>query len=194
MRGSGDRTRDRILEAAYGLFYRHGFGRVSMDAIAARAGLAKRTLYQHFDSKDALAAAVLDHQQERALRLIQRWTHDAPTTPVELIAGIFEGIGRWAATPRWLGSGYTRITMELADLPGHPARLAARRHKRMVEAWIGTELARMGVPEAEARAREAVLLMEGCLSLILIHGDPGYAKVAGDAARRLLGEPDAGRP
>jgi AcrR family transcriptional regulator len=193
MRGSGERTKARILEAAYGLFYRHGFGRVSMDAIAGAAGLTKRTLYQHFGSKDALAAATLDRQQERALRLIRAWTRRPPATPEELVAAVFDGIGRWAATPRWLGSGYTRITMELAALPGHPARLAARRHKRAVEAWIGGELARMGVAEAGERAREVALLMEGCLSLILIHGDPGYAAAAGRAARRLVAGRGGGR-
>ena len=45
----GGGTRDeRTLEAAYGLFWRQGFLRVSMDEIAARAGLTKRALYQHF--------------------------------------------------------------------------------------------------------------------------------------------------
>ena len=44
----------------------------------------------------------------------------------------------------------------------------------------------MGIADAEDRAREAVLLMEGCLSLILIHGDASYATAAGEAARHLV--------
>jgi hypothetical protein len=50
----------------------------------------------------------------------------------------------------------------------------------------------MGVAEAGERAREVALLMEGCLSLILIHGDPGYAAAAGRAARRLVAGAGAG--
>ena len=46
-------TRLKIVGGAYELFYKHGFARVSMDAIAASAGVTKRTLYAHYDSKDA---------------------------------------------------------------------------------------------------------------------------------------------
>jgi len=52
-------TRKRMLEAAYELFYRHGYARVSVDQIGDRAGVTKRTLYDHFRSKDELLAAVL---------------------------------------------------------------------------------------------------------------------------------------
>ncbi|TMJ24875.1 MAG: helix-turn-helix transcriptional regulator, partial [Alphaproteobacteria bacterium] len=49
---SGEPTRRRILDAAYKLFRRKGFTRVSMDDIAAATGVTKRTLYHHFTSKD----------------------------------------------------------------------------------------------------------------------------------------------
>ena len=47
-------TRERILQAAYELFYAKGFARVGVDAVAEKAGLTKRTLYYHFKSKDDL--------------------------------------------------------------------------------------------------------------------------------------------
>ena len=43
MKRSKAQTRDRILDAAYGLFWRQGFLRVSLDEIAARAGITKRS-------------------------------------------------------------------------------------------------------------------------------------------------------
>ncbi|MGC1701474.1 MAG: helix-turn-helix domain-containing protein, partial [Pseudolabrys sp.] len=46
MKRSRHQTRLRILDAAFGLFWRQGFLRVSMDEIAARAGITKRALYQ----------------------------------------------------------------------------------------------------------------------------------------------------
>jgi hypothetical protein len=77
--------------------------------------------------------------------------------------------------------------MELADMPGHPARRMAAGHKRAVEDWLGAELARLAVPEPARRACEVMLLLEGCTSLILIHGDRNYAVQAGYAARALVG-------
>jgi TetR/AcrR family transcriptional regulator, mexJK operon transcriptional repressor len=46
--------RAAIFEAAKRLFPRHGFDGVSMDAIAAEAGVSKLTVYSHFKDKDAL--------------------------------------------------------------------------------------------------------------------------------------------
>ena len=182
---SGAKTRNRILTKAYGLFYKEGFARVSMDAIAEATGVTKRTLYYHFDSKDALVAAVLDHQHLHALARIQGWSKKTAQTPSELLAALFENLEQWASKPRWLGSGFTRLTMELADLPGHPARYAAQQHKSAVENWLSGELRTLGARHPEELARHVMLLIEGCLSLILIHGDTSYATAAARAAIRL---------
>ena len=61
MRRSAAQTRLHILDAAYGLFWRQGFLRATMDEIAVCASITKRALYQHFQSKDALMAATLAH-------------------------------------------------------------------------------------------------------------------------------------
>jgi AcrR family transcriptional regulator len=191
MARSGAATKERILEVAYGLLYREGFARVSMDAVAAAAGVTKRTLYQHFDSKDALVGAVLERQNERALALIRAWGDADAESGAAVVTAVFAGLERWASRPRWLGSGYTRLSMELADLPGHPARVVARRHKQSVEAWLADELARVGVERPEQAAKQVAMLMEGCMTLMLIHGDRGYAQAAG-ALARLVVEPRGG--
>ncbi|WP_066094042.1 TetR/AcrR family transcriptional regulator [Xanthomonas massiliensis] len=46
--------RNAILEAARRLFFGQGFGGVSMDAIAAEAGVSKLTVYSHFGDKESL--------------------------------------------------------------------------------------------------------------------------------------------
>jgi AcrR family transcriptional regulator len=51
--------RHRILEAATELFLDHGYGSTSIEAVAARAGISKRTFYDRFDHKAALFAAVV---------------------------------------------------------------------------------------------------------------------------------------
>ena len=51
--------RDRILESATELFLSEGYGATSIEAVAARAGVSKRTFYARFDDKAALFAAVV---------------------------------------------------------------------------------------------------------------------------------------
>lgn len=181
-------TRRRILDAAYELFYQKGFGRVGVDDVAAAAGITKRTLYYHFPSKDDVLAAVLELHSELALARIRKYEDRYLGGAGEILDVLFAELSRWSAKPSWTGAGFTRVAMELADLPGHPARAIARRHKAAVEGWWAGLLERAGVPSATERAREVVLLMEGATALILIHGDRSYAEAAAQAAKRLVGE------
>ena len=55
----------RILDAAERLFYAQGIHAVGVEAIAAEAGMTKRTLYNRFGSKEALVEAYLRQRHER---------------------------------------------------------------------------------------------------------------------------------
>jgi AcrR family transcriptional regulator len=187
MATKSDDTRRRILDAAYELFYQKGFVRVGVDLVAAEAGVTKRTLYYHFASKDALLAAMLAVQHEAALARIRGWGGKLPRAVGPMLDRLFGDLADWAAKPRWQGAGFTRLVMELADLPGHPARAMARRHKAAIENWLAGELARRGLKHAAERARQIALLLEGSMALILIHGDRAYAETAARAAKKLVG-------
>jgi AcrR family transcriptional regulator len=156
-----------------------------MDEIAARAGITKRALYQHFKSKDALMAATLTYSSELALKRLRHF-HRPVTTSDELIESYFAQLRDWARKPKYSGAGFTRAVVELADLRGHPARAIARKHKSAVEKWFADELAAMGILSPGDRAREIMLLTEGAMALMLIHGDPGWANSAARAAKRLF--------
>jgi AcrR family transcriptional regulator len=181
-----DLTRERIIDAAYDCFWRSGFTRTSMDRISARAGLTKRSLYAHFRSKDDLLAAVLTRYHELAHERLERVGLRMPVDREGMIASFFGQLGSWASsTPRWSGSGFTRLVVELGDLPGHPARRIAREAKATTEAWLAKRLAAAKVPRPGQHARELMLLMEGAMALTLIHGNKAYVDAAAAAARRL---------
>jgi AcrR family transcriptional regulator len=156
-----------------------------MDAIAARAGITKRALYQHFRSKDALMAATLAYSSELAIQRLRQFKKPV-TTGDELIECYFAQLREWGKKPKYSGGGFTRAVIELADLRGHPARAIARKHKSAVEKWLADELASTGILSPGDRAREIMLLTEGAMALMLIHGDPGWANSAAQAAKRLL--------
>ncbi len=179
-------TRQIILDAAYRLFRRKGFVRASMDEIAAQASVTKRTLYYHFASKDILLAEVLEAQHALALAAFRSFGEGLGGSPEAIIDKLFKDLAVWSDSPRWAGSGFTRLVIELADLRGHPARLIARRHKAMLEGHLADLLASVHVTSPRERAREIWLLAEGAISLILVHGDRGYAFAAAEAARKLI--------
>jgi AcrR family transcriptional regulator len=173
--------------AAYESFWRSGFRRTSVDAVAVRAGLTKRTVYAYFRSKDDLLAAVLGHYREMAAARLKHIEAQLPLDRDAMIDSFFSQLAGWASTtPRWSGSGLTRLVVELAELPGHPARAIAKKAKAMTEAWLAERLAKARVLRPAIPAREIMLLMEGAMALMLIHGDRSYIDAAAHAAKQLI--------
>ncbi len=188
MRRNKAHTRQKIVEAAFQLFYRQGYARVSVDGIAARANITKRTLYAHFRSKDDLLTAVLVRDSELQMEHLRVIFDRMSNERNALINSFFSQLAEWASKPRWFGSGLTRLVVELADLPGHPARAIARRAKSTTEDLLTQRLRKSLVPLPKERAREIMLLMEGAMVLMLIHGDRAYADAAAKAAKNLVNQ------
>lgn len=194
MRTTAEHTRRRLLDAAYDLFYAEGFGRVGIDRVAQQAGLTKRTLYYHFASKDALLAAMLERHHGLALARIEAWAAPLAAAGIgDFIDALFAALALWTQERRWTGAGMTRLVMELADLPGHPARAVAARHKAAIEDWLAAALAVRGAADPRTAARSIMLLLEGCQVMILVSGDRTYAATAAGAAHRTIGETASAR-
>ena len=183
---SGADTRRRILQSAHKLFRRRGYARISMDEIASATRVTKRTLYQHFESKDALLSAVLQTHHELALIAFETFSDRLTGAPNEIINALFKALIDWADTPRWAGSGFTRLVIELADLPGHPARTIARRHKAIHEAKLAELFEKAKASRPQELAREVMLLSEGAMLMMLVHRDRSYALAAAKAANKLV--------
>src|SRR5689334_1438921 len=181
-------TRTRIVNAAEDLFYAEGFYSVSVDAIAERAGVTKRTLYYHFASKNELMAAYLDGGDIATITRYQAWfAETGEGRPIaERIAAMFAKFAVWSSNPRWKGCGFIRAASELAGEPDHPAIAVASRHKKGFEAWLAGLIAEAGIAEPAAAARRIMLLLDGAASQSLIHRDPSYAEAAVAAVHMLL--------
>ena len=105
MRRKMEVTRQRIIDAAYECFWRAGYNRTSLDTIAERADVTKRTLYSYFRSKDDLLAAVMAHYNALAAQRLQRIGDRMPADRDGLIDSFFGQLAGWASTtPRWICS------------------------------------------------------------------------------------------
>lgn len=179
-------TRKRIIEAAAKLYYSEGIRSVSVDAVAEKAGVTKRTLYYHFKSKDDLVAAYLDARDQPNLNTFARWFADTEGSLPAKIEGIFVNLAKSARHPKWKGCGFLRTAGELAAMPGHPAMKIGARHKTNVESWLAGVMTDGGVRNASDLARQIMILLDGAFSTTLIHRDPAYIEAAGRAANGLV--------
>jgi AcrR family transcriptional regulator len=179
-------TRDRIIAAAAKLFYSEGIRRVSVDAVAEKAGVTKRTLYYHFDSKDELIAAYLNARDQPNLALFARWFQEADGSLATKVENIFKNLAQSARHPKWKGCGFLRTAAELAAMPGHPAMKVGARHKTGVETWLARVISSDGIKHPDELARQIVILMDGAFSTTLVHRNASYTEAAGRAAASLI--------
>lgn len=80
--------RESLLHAARAVFVESGYHAAAMDEIAARAGVTKPVLYQHFGSKRDLYLAVLDNGAEQFLESVGRALNSTPNNRDRVTATI----------------------------------------------------------------------------------------------------------
>jgi AcrR family transcriptional regulator len=150
---------------------------VGVDTIAAEAGISKRTLYNHYPSKDALIAVYL----QRRLRLIP--TNDKP--PGQQILDDFDRLERAFGHEGFRGCAFVNAVAELKD-PEHIANAIALQFKELRREWFRALLARGGAPDPEGLSLQLLLLVDGAIAAALVRRDPTVARTAKTAARVLL--------
>ena len=169
--------KERILETADKLFYLQGIRAIGVDTIAAEIGISKRTLYNHFPSKDALIAAYLE----------RRFVHARPSDkpPVEQILGTFDSLERRFAAKDFRGCPFVNAVAELGPSDRAVKKIAVA-FKESRRVWFRERLTELGVVEADALATQLVLLVDGSIAQDLVRDDPAMARAAKEAAKVLL--------
>ena len=154
-----------------------GIRAVGVDTIAAETGISKRTLYNHFPSKDALIAAYLERRFTRAP------PSDKP--PVEQILGTFDRLERGFASKGFRGCPFVNAVAELGaeDRSVRKIAIAFKESRRL---WFRDLLLQLGVADPEGLATQLTLLVDGSIAQDLVRDDPSMARAAKDAARVLL--------
>jgi AcrR family transcriptional regulator len=175
---------ERILDTAGRLFYGQGIRAVGVDTIAAETGISKRTLYNHFPSKDELILAYLSRH------FLEPKASDRPL--LEQILRYFDKLESWFATDTFRGCPFVNAVAELGD-PTHPGTQMAVAYKERRRLWLRDALTQLNVEDPDTLATQVAILVEGAIIAALVRGDPGMARAAKAAARVLLtaaGVPD----
>lgn len=185
---SSEPTRQRLLEAAAGLVAEESLAQLSIENIADRAGVSRRTFFAHFPSKDDLLAAVVEFNRPVYLDRYRMWADACGAgAPIEQrIASIFKGITGAAHNPNWKGCCFIRMAAELGTMKGHPVHGMVAAANLDMEHWLETELASAGYGEAAALARQLVVLINGLLMMQLVTRSTAYGEDISGLVRNLL--------
>ena len=186
-----DRTpaRERLLRAASELFYNDGVVATGIDAITARAGVAKMSLYNNFTSKAELVQAYIQSRHEEWQELCRKRMEGA-ACPRERILAVFDSYLDHAAFEYQRGFRGCGLYNAAAELPvGDPGRAAVAAQKEEAERLIREALREM-LPDDEARAGETAehlsFLLEGAMTRAGLEGHDARLRAARRMAASLL--------
>ena len=82
-------TRHKILDAAMDLFSEVGYAAAGLGEIIERAGMTKGALYHHFDSKEALATAIIEQGSDLTRDVFRHVCESSSPALENMIHGVF---------------------------------------------------------------------------------------------------------
>src|SRR5690625_317831 len=173
-----------ILDAAGDLFYDRGINAVGVDTVAAAAGTTKKTLYDQFGSRAALADASLN-ERDLNYRAWVELSVGQHTRPERILAGV-DALGSWMGAHRRQGSPFVHAHRELLGSPRHRAHDVIRGHKVWAREMLA-DLAREEAAESpDPLAVQLTSLLEGAAVLRSISEIPDAVAASRRAAALLI--------
>jgi len=173
------RTRNRLLQAAFREVYRYGFQSAGIDTILATTNVTKGALYHHFESKEALGHAIIEEiiaeiTRDRWMLPLQR---SKDKDPIDTLIGIVQAIPH---RPRDVKSG-----CPLVNLAQEMSRLDEqfrKRLERIFHAWQEGIAIALERGQSQGTVRRDLLPKETASFLIaLVEGYEVLAKNAQDS-------------
>ncbi|PRH87816.1 TetR/AcrR family transcriptional regulator [Labrys okinawensis] len=182
-------ARERLLKAAAELFYSEGVGATGIDAITARAGVAKMSLYNNFSSKADLVNAYIQERRTEWQEIYRERLKSA-ATPQERVLAIFDSYLDYAGAAYEWGFRGCGLLNAAAELPvGDPGRASVASQKEEVErlfrAYLGEMRPDAGT-EIDETAEHLSFLLEGAMSRAGLDGHDGRLKTARRIAASVI--------
>lgn len=179
-----DSMQEKLLRATEALIYGGGINATGMDLIVKTSGVARKSIYKHYATKEALVAAALRARDERWMQWFIAAT-TAAATPRARLLSIFDALRAWFASEGFRGCAFINAAGEIGD-EASPIRAVARLHKERLLAHVLALVRDAGLAQPEERARQLLVLVDGAIAVATVSGDLSIADSAERAAAALL--------
>jgi AcrR family transcriptional regulator len=178
-------ARERLIATATALFYQNGVRAIGIDAVLAKSGVAKSTLYRTFASKDELIAAVAAEQNQQFWQWWDRIEQENSDSPRRLIEALFAGVVEQISLPTFRGCPFINMATEFPD-PGHPGTAIACANKQELRQRLRTLSAAMGARAPVRLGGQLALLMDGAYGQAITFGTSELRENLLGAVARLI--------
>lgn len=178
-------ARQQILETASELFYQKGIQHVGINEVIAESGVAKRTLYRWFPSKDLLIEAVMNYRAAQWIRWFETAVSERGNTPKERLLSTFDVLREWYASPNFRGCPFINAVLEIADA-SHKAHQVSIDLRESIRQIIMQLAAEAGIKKPDFFSQQYLLLIGGASLMATIEQSPEGATFAQTALSVLI--------
>lgn len=180
-----------LTETALSLFYERGVHSVGINEILKSCRVAKKTLYNHFESKEKLVEAAVTLRDSRFINWFSNTLESQPAGEAALMA-MFDALDDWfnervpALTP-FKGCFFINVSAEYKS-DNCSIYALCQQHKRQVRELLYPHCSALTSTEKSANALtdQILLLKEGAIIAAHVLGDRNAANNAKQAGNHLI--------
>ncbi len=148
---------ERILATAHALFYRDGIRATGIDRVIAESGVAKKTFYRYYPSKNDLIVAFLEYRHRNWMT----WFEDAVKRRGANVDALVPALAEWFESEGYRGCAFINAVVEVGGTVPEAVDIS-RRHKLDMAAVIRTLLPAWS-RTAKADARALAMAVDGAI-------------------------------
>ncbi len=174
-------SRERLFETATRLFYSQGINSTGIDRVIAEAGVAKGSMYHHFQNKQALVAAYLRGQEEAWKRKAEAVDSPMASAP-ERIALMFSVVADAVIDGTFHGCPFTNAVVERPH--DEVIRDIVKDYRRTVAKHIGHLL---GARADDHIVSQVMVLYDGAITSVKQTHEAALVETASSMAQQLVG-------
>jgi AcrR family transcriptional regulator len=184
-RPSNEDPSEILLETANRLFFRDGINCTGISRLVTEAGVARKTLYERFGSKENLLKAVLERDGREWMAWFTRRVDALPGNPQERLLGIFDVLQEWFSQEEFYGCSFINTVAEQNKIDS-PFRQMALQHRSAIKNILEQLADTMGLRDPGVLADQLNLLIDGATVTAMLTRSPESARQAKEIAERLI--------
>jgi len=165
----GKISQDRIISAANKLFYEQGYNLTSVSDIATEVGITKGNLHYHFNSKDELLEAVINHRLEIIVASLEQWEREFQEPDARLKRFVKMVLNQEADILRF-GCPMGSLTVELGKCQ-QPLKTKARTMFDKFANWLEKVFRQMGRKDSKALSKHLLAMVQGAALMSYVYAD-----------------------
>lgn len=185
-------AKERIVATATRLFNSVGVHATGIDRIIEESGVAKKTFYNHFPSKNQLIALYFSRKDEIWFARLKKFSSKPEMLPIERVLGLFDGLKEWFSQPDFYGCPFIRGLSDFGEEKNSPELAnCIELHFSETQNYIAGLLKEARPKDYQSFVPQIMSLVAGATIVAQASGDSSVADVNKKMARILLTSPSS---